>query len=884
MSRAAVVFLAVLVCLLTATPGGAAEGHVIAVGEVVPDSYVVVLRADVGATANVAASYGGTVTATWSRALNGFAARMSESQAKRLAADPRVASVQQDQVVRATDRQPDPPSWGLDRVDQRDRPLDRSYTQDSTASDVHVYVIDTGIRLSHNTFGGRANWGVNTIDAIDTDCNGIGHGTHVAGTVGGREYGVAKGVTLTAVKVLGCDGLGTASSVISGVEWVTRNAARPAVANMSLGGGASAPIDLAVANSIASGITYTVASGNYSLDACGFSPARVPTAITVNATDVDDRQYVSSNYGTCTDLFAPGVGIISAGTDTDDAQRNLTGTSMAAPHVAGAAALWLARHPTDTPAQVTAALLAATTPGLVSDAGPGSPNLLLYTAPGGGLAGRPLLTDPGRQSAVVGTAVDLQLTVDDGTAPYAWTAVGLPAGLSLDGATGRITGTPTNTGQNTATMTLTDAGGLTASTAFPWSVVPSSRITVRNNGSTLCLTPLSASTAANAQVGQFGCDIDPARNWTLVPSPLGGYYVQNARSGLCLTMAGGAVAAAVTAVQYYCDTNRSRTWQVVRSGTALHLRNLASGLCATIPAGTNAVAAQDRCDTDPARLWELTPYPAYEEQQVRNTQSSLCLSPTGGGTAPNVQVVQFTCDIDPARRWTLVPSSLGGYYVQNAKSGLCLTVAGGAATPDAAAVQYHCDTDPSRRWTTVASGSALQLKNVNSNLCLSITATTTNSVALQQSCGTTASRLWQTLPYPIYEPVYARNSFSALCLSPAGGDTATNAKIVQFTCDIDPARRWTLVPSPLGGNYLQNTKSGLCLTIAGGATTINATAVQYNCDTDSSRRWTTVASGNAAQLKNVKSGLCLAVTNGASNSLAVQQPCDTNTVRLWQLR
>jgi subtilisin family serine protease len=369
--------LAITVIAASAISAHAETPAVQSVAGAIPGSYIVVLKDNVSISATTLTSrYGGTVTASWQHALNGFAARMSAQEANTIAADPSVSYIQQDAQVHLTDSQQGPPSWGLDRIDQRQNARDNRYKFESRAPNVHAYVIDTGIRTTHTTFGGRASWGTNTTgDNTNTDCNG--HGTHVAGTVGGAEYGAAKGVSVVAVKVLGCSGSGSISGVISGVDWVTANAARPAVANMSLGGGANAALDQAVRNSINSGITYAIASGNFNADACGFSPSRVTEALIVNNADINDRRAGTSDFGGCTDLFAPGTDITSAWNASDTASNTISGTSMASPHVAGAAALWLADHPYDTPGMVANALLTNATPGLITDP-VGSPNLLLY--------------------------------------------------------------------------------------------------------------------------------------------------------------------------------------------------------------------------------------------------------------------------------------------------------------------------------------------------------------------------------------------------------------------------------------------------------------------------------------------------------------------------
>lgn len=381
---AAVALLAAVAVAPTAA-AAPAPGRVLNAGapDAVTGSYIVVFKdasmsaAAVSAEAqHLASANAGAVGFTYSAALRGFEAKVSAPAAARIAADPAVAYVEQSTTVRTAGVQPNPPSWGLDRIDQDFLPLDQSFTYPNTGAGVHAYIIDTGIRLTHNTFQGRARSGYDAVDGGSADdCNG--HGTHVAGTVGGEEYGVAKDVELVAVRVLSCIGLGTTAQVVAGVDWVTANAVKPAVANMSLGGGANTSIDAAVRNSIASGVTYSVAAGNDDKDACATSPARVGEAITVGSTDIDDLRSSYSNYGGCLDLFAPGRGIKSAWWLTDSSTKTISGTSMAAPHVTGAAALVLSVKPAASPATVSRYLVNQAVAGVVRDPGPGSPNRLL---------------------------------------------------------------------------------------------------------------------------------------------------------------------------------------------------------------------------------------------------------------------------------------------------------------------------------------------------------------------------------------------------------------------------------------------------------------------------------------------------------------------------
>lgn len=337
-------------------------------------------------TTNMASNFGMTVTKTYGHALGGFAATMNDATLAAFIKDPRVEFVEQDQIMTAIAIQNNA-TWGLDRIDESDLPLDSFYEYNFDGTGVDAYVIDTGIRASHNQFGGRVSGGFTSINdgGGTNDCNG--HGTHVAGTVGAQTYGVAKNVNLIPVRVLDCGGSGSNSGVIDGVNYVAQVASGPSVANMSLGGGNSSALDSAVENAIDQGITFVVAAGNSNANACSGSPNRVGPALTIGSTTSSDSRSSFSNFGSCVDMFAPGSSITSAWYTSNNATNTISGTSMAAPHVAGVAALYLDESPSASPAQVEVALESAAVSGRLSSIGTGSPNLLLQSLISGGGGG-----------------------------------------------------------------------------------------------------------------------------------------------------------------------------------------------------------------------------------------------------------------------------------------------------------------------------------------------------------------------------------------------------------------------------------------------------------------------------------------------------------------
>ncbi|MEU2233366.1 S8 family peptidase [Streptomyces vietnamensis] len=371
------------------TASGAAAGPeptpapLVTAADAVPGKYIVTLDRTVDA-AEAARKLNLRPTFVYEKAINGFAAPLTEAQLAIVRKTPGVTSVEEDAVALAPPQPATPPetrspaaSWGLDRINQWNLPLDNDFTTRGNGAGVTAYILDTGIDYQHDEFGGRATFGFDAMGdgRFGQDCNG--HGTHVAGTVAGKTYGVARKAGLVSVRVLGCDGRGAYSGMIAGLDWVARNAKQPAVLNGSLGGDRSAALNDAATALYNAGVLPVIAAGNSSKDACNVSPASASGALTVAASTIWDEEASFSNYGPCVELFAPGQAIVSARIGGGSVAEN--GTSMAAPHVAGVAALYKAEHPTAAPAEVAGWILDNTTKGLLTNVSGGTPNKLLYT-------------------------------------------------------------------------------------------------------------------------------------------------------------------------------------------------------------------------------------------------------------------------------------------------------------------------------------------------------------------------------------------------------------------------------------------------------------------------------------------------------------------------
>ncbi|MEY3483002.1 MAG: hypothetical protein RLZ40_1045, partial [Actinomycetota bacterium] len=538
-----------------------------------------------------------------SSAINGFGARLTKSQLSTLATDPNVVLIEQNTVVGVEGDQASPPSWGLDRIDQRSLPLNQMYSYNYTGAGVRAYIIDTGVRSDHREFGGRVVAGRTQVnDGRGTeDCNG--HGTHVAGTVGGQTYGVAKAVSIVPIRVLSCTGRGSMFDVVSGVNWMVEDHAAgvPAVANMSLGGLVNTSMNQAVANAVRDGITMVVAAGNNNRNASGYSPASEPSAITVGSTMSNDGRSSFSNWGSLLDIFAPGSSITSAYHRSSSDVRSLSGTSMASPHVAGAAALLLEENPNLTPAQVAADLRSYATPDVVTNPGSGSPNLLLFT--------RARWTPPAPEAPSAPQALTVVAGV--GQASLTWTAP------TQSGSAGITDYTIEFSSNNGSTWSTFNDGVSTATSAT---------VTGLTNGVTYSFRVSAVNSAGSSPAS------DVVRAAVGVPSAPTGLSATAGAAQVSLrwTAPGQNGGSAITdyRVEYSSDTNSD--WTVfadgVSTGTTATVTGLANGVTHTFRvSAVNAIGTGAFSSSVTAVPWQVN-VPSAPRDLVITTVMSTSIS------------------------------------------------------------------------------------------------------------------------------------------------------------------------------------------------------------------------------------------------------------------
>ena len=571
-------------------------------GRPIPGSYLVRFEKRAGlrsprqitkAANRLTTQVGGDVTYVYTAALHGFAVKMSAQQAKAMSGKPGVAKVSQDVVVAglATDpvSQPAPP-WHLDRIDQPNLPLSGTYDYDDNGAGANIFVLDTGVRTTNQEFGGRAK-GSGPTPEDSKDCEG--HGTAVAGTAAGTTYGVAKKASINAIRVLGCDTSGPMTSGLQAIDWITKNALRPAVVNLSWGTSPQDELDNAIRASIASGVTYVIAAGNSDTDACDGSPARVREAIVVGASDQNDNRSSYSSYGSCVDLFAPGNDIATSSWEGDNATTSASGTSLAAPVVTGAVAVYLSEHPSATPAQVSTALSKCAESGILGDPGPGSPNLLLNSRCG---ASGVALTSPGRQTTSIGQKVTLPAIKATGAnGDVRFTATGLPDGLAIDATTGKISGAAGSTAKSsTVTVRATNSSGTTSET-FTWDIIVGIGPITGVGGN--CVDSNSSGTAEGNKIQLWECNQD----WMAATDGTVSFYDRDLTKCMSASVAESSDGTAI--VISACDGGDDEVWKPAADGT---LVNPATGQCLTAPKtdwGTQLTLAP--CSGAAGQQWKL---------------------------------------------------------------------------------------------------------------------------------------------------------------------------------------------------------------------------------------------------------------------------------------
>ncbi|MDR7277259.1 ricin-type beta-trefoil lectin domain protein [Catenuloplanes atrovinosus] len=742
-------------------------------GQPITGRYIVLLKGapdgvtDIGDTArDLAARYSGTVGAVYTAALRGFSVRMSAADAARLSADGRVASVQQDLVVESTGTQTDP-SWNLDRIDQAERTLSGTYDYDTDGAGAHIYVFDSGIRTSHRDFAGRI--GASMPGTDHEDCGG--HGTAVAGAAAGTTWGVAKRATVHPVRVLDCDGAGAAADMLAAIDWVTATAPRPAVVNMSWVTGPQDALDAAIRASVAKGITYVAGAGNDGGDACRTSPQRVPEVIVVGATDGHDRRMSWSSYGSCVDIFAPGVEIPTPAWTGDTDTTVSSGTSLSSPIVAGAASLYLAQHPTATPAQVRDALSACATTGMISDSGPGSPDRLLRARCGNPVS----LANPGAQTTTAGQTVSLKkVTATSAAGGMRYAATGLPAGLAINASTGAITGSAA--AGATVTVTARDAAGASTFTTFRWRVLlGQGRLTgpgglcVDNPGGSADATPIQL----------YPCnDTGPQ----LVTAHLDGRLEIQDR---CVT------AGPEVVVLRACDGGAAQIWVAQPSG---EIRNPAAGRCLNAAsADWHALLSLADCAATALQLWELPSGSEANEVTVENP--GLHVTRKGDQVRRSV----FATSRDSTQRITWAATGLPAGLILNAGTGM---ISGVPTTTATATVTVTASDEDGVRGTATFTWQVADGRITGPNgFCVDdYTGNTANgNPIVLWSCNDGGSQLWSVRGDGRLEVV-------GKCLT-IGADGVTTE---LSDCSTATTQVWTAG----AGGQIRNPASGRCLTAA----------------------------------------------------------------------
>ncbi|NBE81940.1 ricin-type beta-trefoil lectin domain protein [Micromonospora rubida] len=773
-----------------ATPPVAGKGAAPSAGTAISGSYIVTVRADEAGrirsdARELAADYSGKLGGVWTAALHGFSVRMSAADAERLAHDARVASVQPDLVVTTAGTQSDP-SWSLDRVDQPGRTPSGTYDYDNDGSGAHVYVFDTGVRPTHSEFAGRI--GGSSPGTDHNDC--AGHGTAVASAAAGTAYGVAKKATVHPVRVLGCDGAGAAADALTAIDWVTSTAPRPAVVNMSWSTGPQDTLDNAIRASTASGITYVIAAGNDNNGGCATSPQRVAEAIVVGATDDRDRRAGFSNYGSCLDIFAPGTSIKTGAWTADDATVASSGTSLAAPIVTGAAAVYLAAHPSATPAQVRNALVGCATTGLISDPGTGSPDRLLNTRCGG-----PAITNPGAQYTAVGQAVTLRKI----TAPTAvrFAATGLPAGLSINATTGVISGTGTTGGTSTAQVTATDAAGASTTTSFRWTVIVG-RGAFTGPGS-LCVDNTSSNTTDGNPLQLWPCSSGNGAQLFTVPGN-GRFEVQ----GKCMT-------SGTRVVLRTCDGSAEQLWFARTSGDVF---NGATGRCLTAAsANWTAQLSLATCGAGALQMFNAPSGVGVDVVSVEN--------PGFQGTVKGTTIRKavFASNLDTTQRLTWSATGLPAGLSINAATGM---ISGTATTSRTSAVTLTVANETGQTGTAsfawqVGEGRILGINGYCADLP---NANSTNGNPIQlHTCNGQNSQMWTVRSDGRLE-VYAK------CVTVADDGVS----VVVSDCGTVAAQVWAV-----SGSTLRHTATGKCLTAPTGDNDVKLTIA--TCATRAGQVW-----------------------------------------------